>query len=54
MGGGKSLIVCLYINDLIFIGNDQLMFEQRKQSMMIEFIMTDLGRLRYFLGIEVL
>lgn len=30
------------------------MFEQFKKSMMIEFDMTDLGRMRYFLGIEVL
>jgi hypothetical protein len=30
MGEGTSLIVCLYVNDLIFIGNDQLVFEQLK------------------------
>ena len=53
-GGGKILIVCLYVDDLIFTGNDQLMFELLKKSMMIEFDMTDLGRMRYFLGIEVL
>jgi len=46
--------MCLYIDDLIFIGNDQLMFEQLKKSMMIEFDMTNLGRMRYFLGIEIL
>lgn len=54
-GGSKILIVCLYVDDLIFIGNDPLMFEQFKKSMMIEFDTTDLGRMRYFLvGIEVL
>ncbi|TQE03722.1 hypothetical protein C1H46_010696 [Malus baccata] len=50
---GKMLIVCLYVDDLIFTGNDESMFEQFKKSMMNEFDMTDLGRMRYFLGIEV-
>lgn len=36
------MIVCLYVDDLIF-----------KSSMMSEFDMTDLGNMRYFLGIEV-
>ncbi|CAL9002860.1 unnamed protein product [Prunus brigantina] len=53
-GGGKILIVCLYVDDLIFTGNDEVMFEQFKKSMKLEFDMTDLGRMRYFLGIEVL
>lgn len=50
---GKILIVCLYVVDLIFTGNDELLFEQFKRSMMVEFDMTDLGKMRYFLGIEV-
>ncbi|KAM1050052.1 hypothetical protein ACFX2A_032526 [Malus domestica] len=53
MNGGKMLIVCLYV-DLIFTGNDESMFEEFKHSMMIEFDMTDLGRISYFLGLEVL
>jgi hypothetical protein len=51
---GKILIVSLYVDDLIFTGNDELMFLEFKNSMMREFDMTDLGRMRYFLGIEVL
>jgi hypothetical protein len=53
-GGGEILIVCLYVDDLIFIGNDQKLFAQFKNSMMSAFDMTDLGRMRFFLGIEVL
>ncbi|KAJ8624212.1 hypothetical protein MRB53_032742 [Persea americana] len=34
-------------------GNDKSMFDVFKQSMMTEFDMTDLGLMRYFLGIEV-
>jgi hypothetical protein len=48
------LVVCLYVDDLIFTGNDASMFDDFKQSMMNEFDMTDLERMRYFLGIEVL
>ncbi|KAM1556843.1 hypothetical protein PS2_040150 [Malus domestica] len=51
---GKILIACLYVDDLIFTGNDKMMFEQFKKSMMVEFDMTDLGKMRYFLGIEVI
>jgi hypothetical protein len=50
---GKILIVCLYVDDLIFTGNDLEMFEKFKKSMKIEFEMTDLGLMHYFLGIEV-
>ena len=52
--GGKILIVCLYVDDLIFIGNDEIMFVEFKKSMMLEFDITDLGKMRYFLGIEVM
>ena len=51
--GGKMLIVCLYVDDLIFTGNDSVMFERFKKSMMVEFEMSDLGMMHYFLGIEV-
>jgi hypothetical protein len=51
--GGRTIIVSLYVDDLIFTGNDQSMFDQFKKSMERNFAMTDLGRMRYFLGIEV-
>lgn len=43
----------LYVDDLIFTRNDESMFAEFKRSMMLEFDMTDLGKMRYFLGIEV-
>ncbi|XP_070003229.1 uncharacterized mitochondrial protein AtMg00810-like [Nicotiana sylvestris] len=49
----KILIVSLYVDYLIFTGNDELMFAEFKGSMKHEFDMTDLGRMRYFLGLEV-
>ena len=46
--------MCLYVDDLIFIGNDEIMFAEFKKSMMLEFDMTNLGKMRYFLGIELM
>lgn len=51
---GKILIVCLYVDDLIYNGNDEFLFTSFKHSMMQEFDMSDLGKMRYFLGLEVL
>ncbi|XP_058727170.1 uncharacterized mitochondrial protein AtMg00810-like [Vicia villosa] len=50
---GKMLIVCLYVDDLIYTGNNTAMFGCFKKSMMAEFEMFDLGVMHYFLGIEV-
>ena len=51
---GSILIVSLYVDDLLFTRNDQSMFTEFKNSMMFEFDMTDLGKMKYFLGLEVL
>eukprot|EP00253_Pinus_taeda_P024503 PITA_24503 len=50
---GKLLIVVLYVDDVIFTGNDDYLIENFKVVMKEEFEMTDMGLLRYFLGIEV-
>ncbi|XP_025015733.2 uncharacterized protein LOC112536986 [Ricinus communis] len=52
--GGKFLIVSLYVDDLIYTRNNKGMCEEFKISMMHEFDMSDLGRMRYFLGVEVI
>ncbi|CAJ2663476.1 unnamed protein product [Trifolium pratense] len=51
--GNKVIIVSLYVDDLIFTGNDQELFERFKTSMENNFAMTDLGKMRFFLGVEV-
>ena len=43
----------LYLDDLIFIGNDIFLIGEFKEVMKHKFEMTDQGLLRYFLGIEV-
>jgi hypothetical protein len=48
---GQILIVCLYIDDLIY--TDNLSIDMFKSTMKKEFEMTNLGLMKYFLGIEV-
>ena len=48
------LIVSLYVDDLIFTGNNRSMCDEFKSSMKLDFDMTDLGKMRHFLGIEVI
>lgn len=53
-GDGKVLIVSLCVDDLIFTGNVERMFEDFKVSMKLEFDMTNLGKMEYFLGVEIM
>jgi len=48
------LIVSIYVDDLIYTGNDVSMMTNFKKCMTHAFDMTDLGKMRFFLGIEVL
>ena len=48
---GKIVIVCLYVDDLIFTGD--MSVDNFKDAMKTEFEMTNLGMMKYFLGIEV-
>ena len=50
---GNILLVALYVDDLIFMGNNEEMIKDFKKEMTQEFEMTDLGLMRFFLGIEV-
>ena len=51
IGQGKILMVCLYVDDMIYTGN--LMLEYLRTVMKKEFEMSDLGLMKYFLGLEV-
>ncbi|KAH9698867.1 hypothetical protein KPL71_024159 [Citrus sinensis] len=50
---GDILIVCLYIDDLIFTGSDPSLFEEFKRVMIKEFEMTNIRLMAYYLGIKV-
>ena len=47
------MIVCLYVNDMIFTGINTGMFDDLKKVMTNEFEMTDIGQMSYFFGVEV-
>jgi hypothetical protein len=51
--GKNSLIISLYVDDLLVTGNDTRLIEEFKQEMMQAFEMTDLGLMTFFLGIEI-
>ncbi|GJU58201.1 retrovirus-related pol polyprotein from transposon TNT 1-94 [Tanacetum coccineum] len=51
--GNKLLFVALYVDHIIFMGNDEKMVMEFKEAMTKEFEMTDLGLMKYFLGLEI-
>ncbi|KAG6494785.1 hypothetical protein ZIOFF_042546 [Zingiber officinale] len=51
--GEVSILVGVYVDDLIVTGSSTENINKFKQQMMAEFDMSDLGLLSYYLGIEV-
>ncbi|KAK5838940.1 hypothetical protein PVK06_007688 [Gossypium arboreum] len=51
---GKTVVLFVYVDDLLIAGNDIDMIEELKGVLNTTFKMKDLGNLRYFLRIEVL
>jgi hypothetical protein len=49
---GNSLIIFLYVDDLILNGDEQLV-HSCKDDLSKEFEMKDMGLLHYFLGLEI-
>ena len=49
---GKFLILVLYVDDLILIGDDKLIYSF-KENLAREFKMKDMGLIQCFLGLEV-
>lgn len=52
--GSNVLIVSVYVDDVIYTSNSETMREAFKESMKLEFAMSDLGKMKYFLGVEVI
>ena len=46
-------MVSIYVDDLLFTRDDVELLEEFKRSKKKRFDMTDLGKMRFFLGIEV-
>ena len=51
--GGELLVVAVYVDDLFVTGTNLKQIEEFKVEMAMKFEMSDLGRLTYYLGIEV-
>ena len=50
--GGDPLILLLYVDDWFITGGEHL-FEACKKDLALEFEMTNLGLMHYYLGMEV-
>jgi len=50
--GGSMVIMCIYVDDLLITRNNNAKIEGFKQTLMAKFKIIDLGRLKYFLGME--
>ncbi|PNX68811.1 hypothetical protein L195_g056373, partial [Trifolium pratense] len=50
--GKNTVIICLYVDDLLITGSKANEVEDMKCKLKSEFEMTDLGKLSYFLGME--
>ena len=53
-GEADSLIICVYVNDIVICGNDGSCIAEVKKSFSKKFKVKDLGELKYFLGVNVI
>ncbi|KAD3068312.1 hypothetical protein E3N88_36192 [Mikania micrantha] len=47
------IFVCLYVNDIVCTSSDNSLISDFKETMKSQFEMSDMGLLKYFLGLEV-
>ena len=50
---GQCIYLIVYVNDIVIIDNDQDGIQKLKQHLFGHFQTKDLGKLKYFLGIEI-
>ena len=50
---GKCIYLIVYVDDIVIIGSDRDGIQKLKQHLSSHFQTKDLGKLNYFLGIEV-
>ena len=53
LNGGGVIILIVYVDDIIIIGSNEAEIQRLKGVLSIEFEVKDLGKLKYFLGMEV-
>jgi len=52
-GKNDFIIICLYVDDIIYTSSSIFLVDELKSQMMNEFELSDMGLLHYFLGLEV-
>ena len=52
MSSGQCIYLIVYVDDIVITSNDQDGIERLKQHFFSHFPTKDLGKLKYFLGIE--
>ena len=50
---GQCIYLVVYVDDIVIIGSDQDGIQKLKQHLFTHFQTKDLGKLKYFLGIEI-
>ena len=50
---GKCIYLVVYVDDIVITGSDQDDIQKLKQHLFTHFQTKDLGKLKYFLGIEI-
>ena len=53
LNGGGVIILIVYVDDIIITGSNEAEIQQLKGVLSTEFEVKDLGKLKYFLGMEV-
>jgi hypothetical protein len=48
-----KLVVLVYVDDLIITGNNREFATKLKNDLQQQFLIKDIGKLKYFLGIEM-
>ena len=51
--GDDMIFVALYVDDLVLASNSDKILQDTKQALSKRFEMTDMGQLKYFLGMEI-
>ena len=50
---GQCIYLIVYVDDIVITGNDQDGIQRLKQHLFSHFLTKVLGKLKYFLGIEI-
>ena len=50
---GQCIYLVVYVDDIVITGSDQGSIQNLKQHLFTNFQTKDLGKLKYFLGIEI-